>query len=167
MNVKPGYQVDNSDVIELQTGCEDSDGFRHYMVSPAVWKGIAEGVVKEGSYRYWHRAYWMAGNNPMWDSIWDFVASLVEEVEDMIERGVKYDNGDGDDALSSESEKGNEIEEDAEEGKEEEIALRVKSDDGESLKRKLSSGNLDGKDEEDSDWVKVGVIAGEGDVNGK
>jgi len=43
----------------------------------------------DGEYVYWHRAAWAVGGYGPWKSIRDWVASCVETVEEMVERGEK------------------------------------------------------------------------------
>ena len=51
---------------------------------------------KEGESKYWHWAPWQASIQ-MWDSVRDWVASLVEDVEEMVETGEKVDKDDEED----------------------------------------------------------------------
>lgn len=81
-------------MIELEPGADETDGFHHYIIPPAMWKANVVGrEVKEGEYQYWHTAAWRVGIS-RWNSIRDYVASCVEEVEGMAERGeVGYYDG--------------------------------------------------------------------------
>lgn len=80
------------EMIQLQPGSE-CDGFRHYLVTPSSWKETMEDAgeeAAEGEYRYWHWAFWQGEIQP-WDSVRDFVAYCVEEVEEMREKGEEGD----------------------------------------------------------------------------
>lgn len=78
------------DIVELQAGYEESDGFRHYYISPEKWKASISGEdAQDGEYLYWYEASWAGQANGPWRSIRDWVASCVEEVEGMVERGEK------------------------------------------------------------------------------
>lgn len=82
-------------MLQLQPGAE-CDSFNHYIVTPAAFKAKADKEMKkieEGEYIYWHWAYWRGGGPSRWKSVRDFVASCVEEVEGLIEKGEKVDNG--------------------------------------------------------------------------
>ncbi|KAJ5146235.1 uncharacterized protein N7515_000799 [Penicillium bovifimosum] len=83
-----------SEMIELRPGTE-SDSFSHYIVSPKCWKEAMEKAgkeVKDGDYQYWYWAYWWGSGIRHFDSVRDFVAHCVEEVEEMIEKGgEEYD----------------------------------------------------------------------------
>ncbi|KAH8812682.1 hypothetical protein F5884DRAFT_878567 [Xylogone sp. PMI_703] len=88
------------DMVELQAGSE-CDGFRHFIIPPEMWKANVVGrEVEEGEYQYWHVASWRGGID-RWNSIRDYVASCVEEVEDMVERG-KVGDFDGESVDSTE-----------------------------------------------------------------
>ncbi|KAJ5317812.1 hypothetical protein PENANT_c004G10869 [Penicillium antarcticum] len=77
--------LDSSDLIELQSGSE-SDGFYHYYMRPTAWNDDEK--IKDKRYRYWHWAPWM-GSIARYNSVRDYVASCVEEVEEMLELGEK------------------------------------------------------------------------------
>lgn len=96
-------------MIQLQPGTE-CDGFSHCIIPPALWRDVVDREVKDGEYRYWQGASWQGGIST-YNSIRDWVASSVEYIEAMIERGEKVDDGDGD---------GDEEEEEEEEGEDEE-----------------------------------------------
>ena len=91
-------------IIRLEEGAM-SDGFAHLIIPPAVWKANVVGrEVGEGEYQYFHWAAWHVGIN-RWNSIRDFVASCVEEVEGMAERGEEgdFDGDSGDSGDSDDS----------------------------------------------------------------
>jgi hypothetical protein len=80
-----------SEIIQLQPGTE-SDSFSHYIIPPKCWKEAMEKAgkeVKDGEYQYWHWAYWWGSGIHHFDSVRDFVAYCVEEVEEMIEKGAE------------------------------------------------------------------------------
>ncbi|KAE8443538.1 hypothetical protein EG329_001778 [Mollisiaceae sp. DMI_Dod_QoI] len=93
-------------IIQLQPGAE-CDSFNHYIILPAVWKAnVVEREVGDEECLYCHWAPWQSGVS-MWDSVRDFVASCVEEVEGMVERGEKVDDeDDGDQNSDSEEDYG-------------------------------------------------------------
>ena len=85
------------DAVELQAGFEECDGFRHFYISPTMWKLCQTDVdiIKEdGEYLYWHGASWLPGGYGPWYSIRDWVASCVEQVEGMVEKGKKCGDDD-------------------------------------------------------------------------
>jgi hypothetical protein len=121
-------------MLQLQAGSE-CDAFYHYIIPPSMWKDNVEGrEVKDGEYKYWHWAPWQASIQ-MWDSVRDWVASLVEEVEEMVEKGEKVDKDDDEDE------------------DEDNVNGAVKNDEDEISCK-------DGTEEED-DWVKVDVTPDE------
>lgn len=78
-------------MIELDTGVE-SDGFHHYIIPAAMWKAnVVDREATDGEYQYWHIAAWMSGDVSRYNSIRDYVASCVEEVEAMAARGEVAD----------------------------------------------------------------------------
>lgn len=83
-------------MIELEPGVE-CDSFYHYIIPHKMWKdNLADGrELKDGEYRYWHWAPWQASLK-ICDSIWDWVASCVEEVEGMVHRGETMDSDESD-----------------------------------------------------------------------
>lgn len=90
-------------MIQLLPGAA-CDGFRHFIITPAGCASVGI-VVKDGEYRYWHEAPWQGGGD-VWKSVRDWVASCVEDVEAMVEKGEKKDNGDVD--SDSENDEGSE-----------------------------------------------------------
>ncbi|KAM0433713.1 hypothetical protein ACHAQK_009149 [Fusarium lateritium] len=77
-----------SRVVALQPATE-CDGFMHFMISPAHWKNSESGSgeqFKDGEYPYWHWASWQ-GDESIWHSFRDWIASEVERVEAMVEKG--------------------------------------------------------------------------------
>ena len=82
-------------MIELEPGSE-CDLFRHYIIPPGVWKSVVGREVKDGEYQYWHWAPWQVGIGA-WDSVRDWVASCVEKVEGMVERGEKCNEDEDED----------------------------------------------------------------------
>jgi hypothetical protein len=75
-------------MIELSAATE-CDGFQHAIVPPKLWQRIVgKDNAKPGEYCYFSHASWR-GEIEFYHSIRDWVAKLVEEVEDMIERGEK------------------------------------------------------------------------------
>jgi hypothetical protein len=73
-------------MIELRPGAE-ADSFYHYIIPHAMWKANIVGrEVAEGEYRYWHWAPWQACMHS-WESVRHNVASCVEEVEGITEKG--------------------------------------------------------------------------------
>ncbi|KAG9242888.1 hypothetical protein BJ878DRAFT_481615 [Calycina marina] len=76
-------------IVEIQTACENADGFHYHYVPPeAGITGIDGKELRERAYVYWNSAPWR-GEDGLYDSIRDWVASLVEHVEDMAETGEK------------------------------------------------------------------------------
>ncbi|KAJ6185683.1 hypothetical protein N7519_006984 [Penicillium mononematosum] len=81
------------ETIQREPGIE-CDSFEHFVVPSRYWK---EGRIrpgkeaKDGEYQYWHWASWSESGIRHWDSVWDFVCSWVEEVEEMIEKGEEED----------------------------------------------------------------------------
>jgi hypothetical protein len=89
----------NMIVIDPGTDC---DGFRHFIIPPSLWRDtVVNREVTEGEYRYFHHASWRGGID-VWDSVRDWVANLVEEVERMVERGEVVDGDDGDEEEENE-----------------------------------------------------------------
>lgn len=131
----------------LQLTCfEDADGYRHYIIPHKMWKDIVKGRdVKEGEYQYWHTTNWSATADH-WDTIWDWVASLVEEVEAMVDRNEKVEHYDFDGKLieDEENDDENSVKEkgDIEKG---EVNAKPAREHG-----KTKTGN-----ESDDEWVKV------------
>tara|TARA_R110002060_G_scaffold56316_2_gene66678 strand:- start:310 stop:864 length:555 start_codon:yes stop_codon:yes gene_type:complete len=123
----------------LQLSCyADADGYRHYIIPHKMWKDIVKDrEVKEGEYQYWNTTNWSATASH-WDTIWDWVANLVEEVEGMVERKEKVEHYGADGKLIQDEESD---EEDNVEVAEEHVGEQSK-------KRKTGS-------ESDDDWVKV------------
>ncbi|KAH7336096.1 hypothetical protein BKA65DRAFT_596151 [Rhexocercosporidium sp. MPI-PUGE-AT-0058] len=80
--------------IKLQASVE-CDGFSHYFIPPSVWKENMDGrEIMAGEYRYWSNASWQ-GSTEIHQSIRDWVAGWVENIEGMVERGEKtYDSYD-------------------------------------------------------------------------
>ncbi|KAJ5360596.1 hypothetical protein N7517_009787 [Penicillium concentricum] len=97
-NADPGYMHFEEEMgefeyemiqLEASTVC---DGYSHFIIPPRCWKEgrKQEGVeVKDGEYRYWYHASWSGVTH--WNSVRDFVCHCVEEVEEMIEKGVEED----------------------------------------------------------------------------
>jgi len=144
------------ETIQLQPGSE-CDSFSHYMLSHEAWKARVEGEVADGEYQYWTFAAWQ-GNIDFWDSVRDWVASLVEMVEEMVEYGeVNYFEGRG------EEESGEESEETSDEEKTEAIRGYEERDDIEETKGRENDGEKSKDIEEDEDWEKIDVLPDEGD----
>ncbi|KAJ5562779.1 hypothetical protein N7535_002776 [Penicillium sp. DV-2018c] len=98
MHYKDELGVSDLDIemIELQPGTE-SDSYTHYIISPKCWKEAMEKAgkeVKDGDYQYWYWANWWGGDICHFDSVRDFVAHCVEEVEEMIEKGEEEEYDD-------------------------------------------------------------------------
>jgi hypothetical protein len=74
-------------VYDLQPGVE-CDSFRHFLIPPSTWKEIANDGLK-GEYRYFQDAYWGHWGGAL-STVRDWVATSVEEVEGMVERGGKW-----------------------------------------------------------------------------
>ncbi|KUJ18964.1 uncharacterized protein LY89DRAFT_643530 [Mollisia scopiformis] len=105
-------------MLQLESGNEDCDGFTHYIITPAAYKAraIEQGQeIEEGEYMYWHWAYWQGGGANCWKSVRDFVASCVEEVEGMVERGERANDEDDEDDEDQDSDSDEEDEEDEDE----------------------------------------------------
>ncbi|KAH7364674.1 hypothetical protein BKA65DRAFT_390158 [Rhexocercosporidium sp. MPI-PUGE-AT-0058] len=138
-------QEEHHDMLQLECGTE-SDGFRHYIIPHDMWKGMArDRDVGHHEYRYCHMTNWSASVSH-WATMWDWVASLVEGVEEMVEKGEKVEHYD---------EKGELIVEDDTEDEE-----SGKGGDGEKIEspeENVGEKNKKGKigDESDDDWVKV------------
>jgi hypothetical protein len=75
-------------MVQLQAGAEFDDCY-HYIIHPKMWKDNAVGrAVAEGEYQYWHWALWQASID-VWNSVGDWAASCVNEVEAIMERREK------------------------------------------------------------------------------
>ena len=84
--------------IELSPGVEQCDSYRHYLVTPALYRKLARerDDYKEGEYMYWNKAYWTCGT--FWyGSVREWVAKHVERLERMVEDGEVEDGQDEDD----------------------------------------------------------------------
>ncbi|KAH9220299.1 hypothetical protein DL95DRAFT_422232 [Leptodontidium sp. 2 PMI_412] len=94
-------QETSHDMIQMISG-EESEEYRYYNIPHRMWKDIVKrGDVGEGEYQYWHVTnHWG----------WDWVASMVEEVEGIVEKGEKESEDE-----ESEMEGGNEEEENTKE----------------------------------------------------
>jgi len=93
-------------MLELEPGNE-CDGFQHYIMPPKTWKeNIVGREVRDGEYQYWNAASWQGGIN-RYDSVRDWVAYCVEEVEDMAARGEVADHSEGEDEDEDEDDSGN------------------------------------------------------------
>ncbi|PVH89398.1 hypothetical protein DL98DRAFT_647922 [Cadophora sp. DSE1049] len=132
----------------LQLSCyEDSDGYRHYIIPHKMWKDIVKDKeVQEGAYQYWHSTNWSATASP-WNTVWDWVASLVEEVEGMVERNEKVEHYDFNGKLIEDEESDDE---DSGKEKEENGTDEIAEESRGELNKKRKTGN-----ESDDDWVKV------------
>lgn len=87
---------DDGQVLQLQTG-EEADAFYHYIIPSQMWKeNVVDREVEDGEYRYWNWAPWRMGISK-YNSIREYVASCVKEVDCEIERGEveEFDGGDG------------------------------------------------------------------------
>lgn len=83
-----------NNVLALETGAE-CDGFQHYIVPPALYQQLAGGPekVKKGEYRYWNWASWR-GDISVYESVWEWVAINVEELERRAKEGdIENDSG--------------------------------------------------------------------------
>ncbi|KAL5320469.1 hypothetical protein ACEPPN_011274 [Leptodophora sp. 'Broadleaf-Isolate-01'] len=133
------------DMIQMISG-EESEEYRHYIIPHRMWKDTVKGGdVGEGEYQYWHMTNHSVEASH-WGSVWDWVASMVEEVEGIVEKGEKvgYWDDRGDLIVDEESEDG---ESEMEGGNEEEENTEENA--GEQNK-KLKVG-----DESDDEWVRV------------
>ena len=132
----------------LQLSCyEDADGYRHYIIPHKMWKDIVKDrEVKEGEYQYWNTTNWSATANH-WDTIWDWVASLVEEVEGMVERNEKVKHYGIDGKLIEDHESDDE---NSEKNSDRKKADEEGEEIGGEQNKKRKTGN-----ESDDDWVKV------------
>ncbi|KAI6777680.1 uncharacterized protein J7T54_005473 [Emericellopsis cladophorae] len=84
--------------IELSPGVEQCDSYRHYLITPALYRKLARerDDYKEGEYMYWNKAYWTCGT--FWyGSVREWVAKHVERLERMVEDGEVEDGQDEDD----------------------------------------------------------------------
>ncbi|KAG4432757.1 hypothetical protein IFR05_011762 [Cadophora sp. M221] len=134
------------DMLQLISG-QESEEFRHYIIPHRMWKDIVKGGdVEEGEYQYWHMTNWSVEASH-WGSVWDWVASLVEEVECMVEKGEKIEHFDdrGHLIVDEESEDG----ESEMEGGDEATEINPEQDTGEQNEKRTVG---DGSDDE---WVKV------------
>jgi hypothetical protein len=79
-----------SKVISLPPAVE-CDEYVHFMISPANWRGSIDGLPPfgEGEYPYWHWANW-SGNDDIWHSLRDWIASEVEKAEFMVKKGKTF-----------------------------------------------------------------------------
>ncbi|TVY33441.1 hypothetical protein LSUB1_G007763 [Lachnellula subtilissima] len=86
----------SDEIIQLEPGNE-CDCFQHYIIPPKTWKeNIVGRQVKNGEYQYWNAACWQPEMN-RYDSVRDWVACCVEEVEMMVARGEVADQSEGED----------------------------------------------------------------------
>ncbi|KAK0102514.1 hypothetical protein ONS95_006128 [Cadophora gregata] len=133
----------------LQLAChEDADGFQHYIIPHKMWKDIVKDrEVKEGEYQYWHTTNW-SGSASRWDTIWDWVASLVEQVEGMVERNEKVEHYDTEGKLIEGEES-----DDEGCGKERQDKDETTGENCLEQDKKRNTSN-----ESDDDWVKVDGI---------
>lgn len=139
-----GFKQDGTvsdEMIQLQPGVE-CDCFQHFIIPPNTWKeNIMDRKVNPGEYQFWNWAPWRARIDS-YNSVRDWIASCVEEVEGMVERGeVVPSTGDSDTS---------ETEEEGEEGENIRKRREVADESG------TETGNFeeDNLNDED-DWVKV------------
>ncbi|KAH6690263.1 hypothetical protein BKA61DRAFT_742721 [Leptodontidium sp. MPI-SDFR-AT-0119] len=86
-------QKTSHDMIQMISG-EESEEYRHYIIPHRMWKDTVKGGdVGEGEYQYWHMTNHSVEASH-WGLVWDWVASMVEEVEGMVEKGEKVGHWD-------------------------------------------------------------------------
>jgi len=138
------------EMLELQTGTE-ADTFHHYIIPHTMWKDmITTREVKEGEYRYWHWAYWQDSGISAFNSVRDWVASCVEEVEAMVERGEKVYNGD---EMEDESDEDSDAEDENDNSKVN-LAMHAEAD-PDNGSEDDSEDEFDSEDEADSSRVDL------------
>jgi hypothetical protein len=145
-----GYE---NDMIEMQPAVE-SDCFQHFIIPHRMWKKLVIGrEVKEGEYQYWNTASWRGITEP-YNTIWDWVASLVEEIEEMAEKGEKIELYDLNGKLEPDDDSGDDSRE----------HQTTKLDDDKEEDGKEVAGNTGdeskmgkAEDEIEDVWVKVDV----------
>jgi hypothetical protein len=166
-----GFKQDgliSTEMLELQPGTE-SDCFYHYIIPPRVWKeNIVGREVKDGEYQYWNWAPWRV-TPEIYDSVWHWVASCVEEVEGMVEKGEKANRSSEDNFGRDEDSETDESDNDGAENKAGNATdgeVRVSGRENEqSTKNDEHIGDEKENDELD-DWEKVEAMPDEETAKG-